>query len=396
MTRRRLYNTLLVLLTLVAAIVLAKLLWSILSVFTDLLLLLGLAWLIAFILRPVATWLAEGPLARRLIAWVWRRRGEQRAAQVRRLLDPIAVTLVYLGLLALLVISLIAIVPVILNQSRQLIMTIADHAGDIPALIDSFQADVAAWFNLPPEVLRQFYRPDELSRQLTVVIEAAPRSVAFVLRRVASGIGEGLLVLALSYYLMLDGRRVARQIRDVLPKRYHDEYELAATTVVRTFGGFLRGQVVMAVLSGVVTAVAAGVAGIRYGAMIGVIAGLVMFIPLIGAPIAMFLPSVIGLVQGVPLIANLLLLAFLTIFQQVLLHFVVPRIMSESIGMPSLLILVSVLIGVRLWGVWGFIFGIPVAGAVYSIGIVMLRRLKREQDRLDDVRRHEARPHPHL
>src|SRR5512142_575755 len=112
-TRRRLYSTLLILLTLIAALVLLRLVWSILAGFTDIVLLFGIAWLIAFILRPVATWLAEGPLARRLIAFVYRRWGEHRAAQTRRALDPIAVTLVYLGLLGLLVIALIAVIPAV-------------------------------------------------------------------------------------------------------------------------------------------------------------------------------------------------------------------------------------------------------------------------------------------
>jgi predicted PurR-regulated permease PerM len=94
----------------------------------------------------------------------------------------------------------------------------------------------------------------------------------------------------------------------------------------------------------------------------------------------------VALIQGVPLSAALLLLAFMTAFQQILLHLIVPRIMSESVGMPSLLTLISVLIGVRLWGVWGFIFGIPVAGAVYTIGLVLLRRFKRAQDALDQER----------
>ncbi len=393
MTRRRLYNTLLVLLTLIAFIILLRLLWSILSTFTDVILLFGLAWLVAFILRPVATWLAEGPLARRLVAWVWRRGGERRAVQARRLLDPVAVTLVYLGLLGLLAVLLIAGIPLAISQARQFGRSLADYVNTAPLSLTSLEDQMAASLNVPPEMLRQIYRPEQFTQLLTNVVEAAPRSVAFVLRSLASGIGEALLVLALSYYLMLDGRRLARQIRDLTPRRYQDEYDLAVATIDRTFGGFLRGQLVMAALSGVVTTIAAGVVGIRYAAIVGAIAGLVIFIPLIGAPIAMFLPSLVGLVQGVPLLANILLLAFLTLFQQILLHLLVPRIMSESVGMPSLLILLSVLIAVRLWGVWGFVFGIPVAGAVYAIGMVMLRRFKRAQDRLDEME--HKRPAPH-
>jgi predicted PurR-regulated permease PerM len=392
MTRKRLYNTLLVLLTLIAAIYLLRMLWDILSSFTDLLLMFGLAWLIAFILRPVARWMAEGPLAWRLLIAVYRRWGEKRTNWVGRWLDPLAVTVVYLALLGLLVVFLVAIIPVVVSQARPLRMNLDDYLAQAPQRVAEFQADLAGRLNVSPELVNRFYKPEDVSKQVTAIVEAAPRFTVTLVSRTASGVGETLLVLALSYYLMLDGQRLSKQIRDLIPRRFQDEYELTVSTIDRAFGGFLRGQVVMAVLSGIVTAIAAGVAGVRYSAIIGAIAGLVMFVPLIGAPIAMFTPSIVALIQGLPLVAALSLLAFLTVFQQILLHFVVPRIMSEAIGMPSLLALVSVLIGVRLWGVWGFIFGIPVAGAVYAVGLVMLRRFKTEQDQLDKAHRQGESP----
>jgi len=392
MTRKRLYNTLLVLLALIAAVYLLRMLWDILASFTDLLLMFGLAWLVAFILRPVAQWMAEGPLAWRLLIAVYRRWGERRTNWVGRLLDPLAVTVVYLALLGLLAVSLVAIVPVVLSQARQLGINVNDYLAQAPQWVAAFQADLAGRFYVSPELINRFYKPEDVSRQITAIAEAAPRFVGYLIRGIVSGVGETLLVLALSYYLMLDGRRLARQIYELIPERYCDEYEFAMSTISRTFGGFLRGQVVMAVLSGVVTGIAATAAGVRYSVVVGVMAGLVMFVPLIGAPIAMFTPSIVALIQGLPLVAALSLLAFLTVFQQILLHFVVPRIMSEAIGMPSLLALVSVLIGVRLWGVWGFIFGIPVAGAVYAVGLVMLRRFKTDQDQLDKAHRQGESP----
>ena len=383
MTRRRLYNTLLVLLTVIAAIYLVRLLWAIASPFTDLLLVLALAWLITFILRPAVIWLAEGPPAQWLVKQVWKRWGERRAVALGHALVPVAITLVYLALLGTLIVTLIAFVPLIVSQARQLGMNLGEYLGQATEFVTTFQTDIAQRFNVPPELVNQFYKPEEVIKQLTTAAQAAPRVVAYVIRTVASGLGEALLVLALSFYLMLDSTRLKRRVYDLIPNRFHDEYDLTVATVSRSFGGFLRGQVVMAGLSGVVTAIAAGFAGMRYGAIIGAIVGLIVIVPLIGAPIAMFLPSIIALVQGVPLLTALLLLAFLTVFQQILLHFIVPRIMSESIGMPPALTLVSVLIGTKLWGVWGFIFGIPVAGAIYTVSLVMLGRFKREQDRLD-------------
>jgi predicted PurR-regulated permease PerM len=383
MTRRRLYNTLLVLLTLIATIVLLKLIWGIVGSVSDLLLTFALAWLIAFILRPVATWLSDGPPAQRLIRAIHRRWGDRSAHAVNRLLDPLAVTLIYLTLLGILIVSIVAFIPVIVSQSRQLGMNLYEYLQRAPDWVARFQTDLAQRFNVSPDLVNQFYKPNEIGTQITEIVGTMPRFVAGLIRGVASGVGQTLLILALSYYLMLDGRRLMKQIYDLLPKRFHDEYELTVSTISRAFGGFLRGQVVMAVLSGVVTAIAAGVAGLSYGAIVGAIVGLVIFIPVIGAPIAMFMPSVVALIQGLPLLVVLLLLAFLTVFQQILLHVVMPRLMSESIGMPSSLILISVLIGARLWGIWGFIFGIPVAGAIYAVGLALLSRLKREQDRLD-------------
>jgi predicted PurR-regulated permease PerM len=57
--------------------------------------------------------------------------------------------------------------------------------------------------------------------------------------------------------------------------------------------------------------------------------------------------------------------------------------MSEAIGMPPLLILISVLISAKIMGFWGFFFGIPVAGAVYTITIVTLERIKQATDAQD-------------
>ena len=56
-----------------------------------------------------------------------------------------------------------------------------------------------------------------------------------------------------------------------------------------------------------------------------------------------------------------------------------PRIMSEVVGMPALLILTAVMISVRLIGFWGFVFGIPVAGALYTIGLYLLERYRLKQ-----------------
>jgi predicted PurR-regulated permease PerM len=133
----------------------------------------------------------------------------------------------------------------------------------------------------------------------------------------------------------------------------------------------------MALLYGVFATLAMTITGLRFAVAIGFLAGLLMFIPVIGAPIAMILPAIIALFQNPSLAIWMLLI--MTIYQQVLLHILMPKIMSEVVGMPPLLILAAIMISTRLIGLWGFIFGIPVAGAVYATITFLLTRWGEQQ-----------------
>jgi predicted PurR-regulated permease PerM len=119
-----------------------------------------------------------------------------------------------------------------------------------------------------------------------------------------------------------------------------------------------------------------------------------MFIPELGAPVAMLAPPVASVLQGSN--ATIPLLIILFVFQQALLRFVIPKIMSEAIGMPPLLILVSVLVSAKVMGLWGFFFGIPVAGAIYSIAVVTLEEVKQAIDAQDLKRQNEAQARQEL
>ncbi len=377
-------NTLVFLVTLAVALYLLEKLWQFGASMGDLIMVFALAWLIAFIFKPAVEWLNAGPAPRSLVEWARLRWGDRTAQRLAKAHLPYAVsaTVIYIALLGALVVAAVAIIPIVIKQSIQLGSSLGEYLQQAPMWLTSLQDTLAQRFNTDPQLLSKLYESEKIAEQITSIGPKLVTNTANIIGKVASGLSELLLVLALSYYIMLDGRRVSDQFYRLVPKRYQDEVEFATTTLDKTFGGFLRGQMLMALIAGVVTTIASGLAGLPYGAVIGAFCGLVMFIPIIGAPIAMFLPSVIAWLGGNtgPAIA---LLIFLTIFQQVLLHFVVPRLMSESIGMPSLLVLLSVLVGVRMLGVWGFIFAIPVSAAIYAFGVMLLERYKRRQDKLD-------------
>ncbi len=378
-------NTLIFLLTLVAGLYLLEKLWTFGQSLGDLVLIFALAWLIAFIFRPVVEWLNVSPVPPQIVEWVSKRWGERPARRLAavRFSYMVSATIIYIMLIVILIVAAVAVIPVIINQSIQLGVNLREYLTEAPVWLNSAQEMLAHYFNVDPRLLSQLYKPEEIARQIASIGPGLVRGTLGVIGKLASALGELMLVLALSYYIMLDGKRLSDQFYNLVPKRYQDEVELTGKTLDKTFGGFLRGQILMATIEGVVTGLACGIAGLPYGAVIGALCGLVMLIPLIGAPIAMLLPSSIALLSG-NLIPAIALFVFLFLFQQVLLHFVVPKVMSEAIGMPPVLVLASVLVGVRLVGVWGFIFAPPIAAAIYIIGATLLERYKKYQDRLDE------------
>jgi predicted PurR-regulated permease PerM len=377
-------NTLFFLLTLAIVLYLLEKLWQFGHSLGNLLVIFALAWLIAFIFRPLADWLSARPIPAALIERARARWGDRIAGRLEAIRMPhaLSTTLIYVTLLGLLVWAAVAIIPALIKQAILLGANWGGYISRVPIWFGSLQGELARRFDADPQMLSSLYDPQKLVEQIMSIGPSLVSSTASVIGRVASGLSTLLVVLALSYYMMLDGKRLSGQFYKLIPERYLDEVEFATQTLDRTFGGFLRGQVLMAVIEGVVTAVVAGIAGLPYGVLIGAVCGMVMVIPMIGAPIAMFTPSIIALLGG-DTGAALGLLVFLLIFQQVLLHFLVPRMMSEALGMPSVLVLASVLVGVHMVGVVGFIFAIPVAAAIYALGVVVLERYKREQDRLD-------------
>ncbi len=374
----RLLKILLVLLIIIASIYLAGKLWAVLASLEEVLLISGLGWLVAYVLEPVAAWLGD------LHAPGWMRKalervvGEKPAAAIAnfRMGRSAGLAFVYLGLAALIVLGGIYLVPLTVEQITQLSGRVPDLLASIPDALASADAWLAER-DLQMS-LSDLYDETVVQQRAEVLLGQALQYLITAARAVASVIAASLLVLAVSFYIMLDGRRLVEELSSTVPQKYQDELAFASRTVDRVFGGFVRGQALMAILYGGFALIAMLIAGMPSALVIGWLCGLIMLIPLVGAPVAMVLPSLIALYQQPG--AVLWLFIAMTLFQQVLLHFIIPRIMSEAMGLPTLLIMAATLLGVVLMGFWGLIFGVPVVAVFYALAVYFLQRAKMQMD----------------
>jgi predicted PurR-regulated permease PerM len=370
--RDRWTQALIVLLAICAGIFLFEKAWQLSSFFGDIILIFALAWLIAFVLDPLVDGLGGRPAPRILTRWVRQRAGDQVASALESFCLPngLAVSLVYVGLVVMLVIIGIFLVPMIVTQLSQLGANLPEYIAQAPNWLEALQEKLAR-LNIYVD-LTSIYRPEDLSRRAETIGAAIIQNALVVVTQVASGVANVFVIIILSFYMMLDGKRVAQQALALIPTEYHDELAVAVKSIERTFGGFIRGQLAMAFLYAAFVIVVMTIAGLSFAVAIGSLAGLIMFIPVIGAPIAMAMPAIIALFQSPGL--ALWMLVIMTVYQQILLHILMPKIMSEVVGMPPLLILAAIMISAKLIGIWGFIFGIPVAGALYATGTFFLNQ----------------------
>jgi predicted PurR-regulated permease PerM len=371
-----------VLVAISAAIFLFEKAWHLGGFFGDIILIFALAWLIAFVLDPIAEGLGGRPAPPVLTKWVRRRGGDRVARVLDNLYLPrgLAVSLIYLGLVVIIVVIAIFLVPVTVTQLAQLGANLPGYIAQAPVWFETLQEDLAKR-NIYVD-LTSIYRPEEMARRAETIGAAIVQNALVIVTQVASGVANAFIIIVLSFYMMLDGKKVAKQALALVPAEYHDELAVAAKSIERTFGGFIRGQLAMALLYAVFVTLAMTIARLRFAIAIGALAGLIMFIPVIGAPIAMVMPAIIALFQNPSLALWMLLI--MAAYQQILLHILMPKIMSEVVGMPPLLILAAIMISVKLIGIWGFIFGIPVAGALYAIGAFFLNRWKGQQRVISD------------
>jgi predicted PurR-regulated permease PerM len=366
-----------VLVAISAAIFLFEKAWQLSGFFGDIILTFALAWLIAFILDPLVDGLS-GRLAPPIFTrWVRQRAGDRAANALEsfRLSHGLAVGFVYLGLVVIIVVIGIFLVPVIVTQLAQLGANLPGYIAQAPGWFETLQEDLAKR-NVYVD-LTSIYRPEEMARRAETIGAAIVQNALVVVTQVVSGVANVFIIIVLSFYMMLDGKKVIKQALALIPAEYYDELSVAAKSIERTFGGFIRGQLVMALFYAVFVTLAMTIARLRFAVAIGALTGLIMFIPVIGAPVAMVMPALIALFQSPGLALWMFLI--MTVYQQILLHIVMPKVMSEAVGMPSLLILAAIMISVRLVGLWGFIFGIPVAGALYAISTFFLNRWKGQQ-----------------
>jgi len=336
--QQRWLTAVLVLGAFVLAMVAIGLVGSVFFAFGDVILVFFLAWLLAFILSPVVAGLT------RLVPFLPRIG---------------AVVLVYATLVG-------AIVLVVVLVAGALAQSIGDFIATVPGLRQDLPRILAPWQDRLNHLgLNQVDLVTQATSFLDNLADYAVQLAGPVQQlAVASlgALGNVLIVLILSLYMVVDRDAILSFFFRVIPPSGQQEARLLERSVARSFGGFLRGQAILGVVYAAVAALTSAILGLPYLAVSTAAAGVLMAIPFFGPFVAWAPPVIVALlVPGEHAFVAFVLMA---IGWLIVMNVLQPRLMQEAVGIHPIVVLGSVLVGSKIAGVTGAIFGIPIAAVL--------------------------------
>jgi len=316
------------------ALQVAAILLDLLAIVADVLLIFLVAWAVSYLLDP-------------LVRFVERRSVFARLG---------AVAVVYLALFVVLAVVLALGVPTLAAQLAALAERgpeFGERAArmviDLQTLLDraGVRVDIEDIYGAIPE-------------RLGALTGAVAADALGVVAATGALLFNATLVLIIAFFMLLDGDGLWTRFTAALPGDLRSEAELLRQSADRSFGGFLRASLLLALIYGTATLLILAPFGVPFAGLLAVVAGLVMIIPFFGPLIAM-VPVLAATILGAPgAFIPVLLLTML--LQQVTLNVIGPRLMANVIGIHPLFVFLAILLGARIAGFWGVLLAMPVAG----------------------------------
>jgi predicted PurR-regulated permease PerM len=328
---------------------------------------LVVAGLLLYLLAPILTpfliaalfaYLGD-PLADRLQGW-----GASRT---------LAVVVVFAGMLTLLALALLVLVPVLEDQLATLI-------AKIPGYLQWMNEVVLP--GLGGLLGIELARPDPamLKEVLGGHWQQAGGAVAGVLGYVSrSGtaliawLANLLLIPVIGFYLLRDWDGLVANVQDLLPRSVEPTVALLARQSDEVLGAFIRGQLLVMLALGTIYSLGLWLIGLEFALLVGMLAGLVSFVPYLGFIVGILVAGVAILVQTQDPLQLLWVAAVFGVGQLLEGTVLTPVLVGDRIGLHPVAVIFAVLAGAQLFGFFGVLLALPVAAVL----AVLLRHAHR-------------------
>lgn len=294
-------------------------------------------------------------------------------ARIEKMKRPVSIVLSFtLVILSLVLVGLI-VVP-------QVTKTLIDLGNKIPQFLVEVQAQLENLFAAQPQLLSMLTQlePEQLNWDsiMSGTIDFLKNgfgsmlaSTVTVASNIIGGVVNLFVSLIFSFYILAQKEKLGDQIQRIMQAYFNEKIYKKTMKIFslagRTFSSFITGQCTEAIILGSMFVVCMVLFGFPYAVLVGVLIAFTALIPIVGAFIGCFVGAFLIMVDD-PIKAVWFLVLFI-VLQQVEGNLIYPHVVGNSVGLPSIWVLMAVTLGGSLMGVAGMLIFIPIVSTVYSL-----------------------------
>lgn len=317
------------------------------------LLLLGFVWMFKSVLTPFVLGIAIAYLLNPVVVAF-------RKVKIPRL--P-AVTIILLSFFAFLVVVITLAAPTVYREASAL-------AQNIPDYIDQLIEWVSPYLTMAQERLGGDY----VSHVETFLQDNIGKIIQ-VSGGLAGGLASGgqavvgffttlVLTPLVAFMVMIEWPRITKWIDDLIPRRNEKMIRDLFKQIDLKISGFVRGQITVAFFLGVIYAIALTIADLNYGFLIGISAGFLSIIPMVGSTLGLLVSVIVAWFQMGEWDYVAIIAAIFIAGQIVEGNVLTPKLVGDSVGLHPLWVLFALMAGGSLFGILGMLLAVPVAAVI--------------------------------
>jgi len=291
-------------------------------------------------------------------------RNAPRLLRYRGLSRPLAIIIVYLVGIALTAGVLSYFIPAVTDQAEVLVSVFPTYLERAQGLLTYDVGQVLE--GIPPEIQEAINTNlqsalgtvwDGLQRGLQVTVRTVSQTVSFII---------GMVIVPFwLFYVLNDEARGRRAFYSAIPDVAREDVRCIFGILDGLLSSYLRGQLILCVLVGVMATITLVVFGIDLALLLGTFAGVFELVPILG-PYLGAVPAVLIALLKRPILALWVALCFFAI-QQIENLFLVPRIAGNAVRFHPAVVMIIVVVGAEVAGVWGMLLGVPLAAMVRDV-----------------------------
>jgi predicted PurR-regulated permease PerM len=268
------------------------------------------------------------------------------------------VLLLFLVVLGLITFIVSQIIPSLSGEVDQLVKI-------LPMLFEKVSNSLENVQKGAPEYLDFLSEIQNILSSVSSYLQQYSQSIFTLVVNIFGGIVSFVAVLVISFYLSVTRKGIENFLESVVPEQYESYINDLWKRSERKVGLWLQGQLLLALVVGLVVYVGLSLMNIKFALMLGFLAFAFEIVPVVGPVLAAIPAIILAFIQDP--IMGLWVILFYIIVQQLENHILVPIVMGKTVGLNPVAVIISLLIGAQLAGIAGMILSVPVATVIVEV-----------------------------